>query len=647
MLNVQNVSVDFGSRVLFRNISFTIKPTDKIGLAGRNGAGKSTLLKIIAGKQEKSAGNISVSKDYSIGYLPQELSITSTQSIFNEAKTALSHLKRLEKKQKEITQAITTRTDYESDSYMQLIEQLNKVNDQLHYFDGQNADKKIEEVLKGLGFTDSDMQEPIQNFSGGWQMRVELAKLLLQQPDLLLLDEPTNHLDIESILWLEDFLKNHKGSLMMVSHDKQFLDAITNRTIEIINQKIEDYKAPYSKFLQLRKERIENLEQAKKNQDREIAQMERNIERFRAKANKAKFAQSLIKQLDKVDRIEIDNYDKKDMNLHFKTSRRSGKEVVKAKSVSKSYGDNNVIHDLDLKIYRGEKIAFVGKNGMGKSTLAKIIIGKLSHEGVLELGYNVDLGYYAQHQNTTLNEHITVLETLENNAPKHLQGAERSILGAFLFSGEDVEKKVSILSGGEKARLALAKMMLNPINFLVLDEPTNHLDLQSKQVLKNAIKNFEGTLLIVSHDRDFLTGLTEKVYEFTETGVQEHLGDIKEFLRLRGAQNFREFEINNEKEQDEKSNEKAPDNYEKRKQNQKKLKRLKNKFSKLEKQIITAEEEIEKIDEQLKQPEFYEQKISEQSFFNEYEKKKEQIAELYNKYEKLSTQINSLQAKIY
>ena len=647
MLNVNNLTVDFGSRILFKGLNFTVKPTDKIGLAGRNGAGKSTLLKIIAGQQDASSGHVSSSNDYTIGYLPQELQITSEETIFDEAKTALSHLERLEQRQQEITHAITTRTDYESDSYMELIEQLNKVNDQLQYYDGQNADKKIEEVLKGLGFADEDLQQPVKNFSGGWQMRVELAKLLLQSPDLLLLDEPTNHLDIESILWLEEFLNNHGGAIMMVSHDKQFLDAITNRTIEIINQGIEDYKAPYTKFLQLRKERIEKLEQAKKNQDREIAQMERNIERFRAKANKAKFAQSLIKQLEKVDRIEIDNYDKKDMNLHFETSRRSGKEVVIAKSVSKSYGNNEVIRDLDLKIFRGEKIAFVGKNGMGKSTLAKMIVGKLQHEGSLELGYNVDLGYYAQHQNTTLDEGLTLLETIENAAPKQMQGKERSLLGAFLFSGEEVEKRVSVLSGGEKARLALAKMLLEPINFLVLDEPTNHLDLQSKDVLKEAIRDFNGTLVIVSHDRDFLKGLTEKVYEFTDHGIQEHLGDVQDFLRIRGARNFREFEQDKNENKTEQTTEQSQSDYDERRKMQKELKRLENRFGKLEKQIMAGEEELEQINEQLKQPEFYQEKAGDTAFFEEYEQKKQRIADLFEEYEKVSAQIHDLKDKIY
>lgn len=640
MLTVTDVTVDFGTRILFKNLTFSVKPNDKIGLAGKNGAGKSTLMKIIAGKEKNFSGSVSKPNEYSIGYLPQELKITSEETIFNEVKSAFGHLEHLENRQQFITNEITTRTDYESDEYMKLIEDLNKVNDQLHYLGHENIDKKIEEVLKGLGFTQSDLQKKINCFSGGWQMRVELAKLLLQQPDLVLLDEPTNHLDIESIIWLEQFLKHYSGSIIMVSHDKQFLDAITNRTIEIINQGIEDYKANYSKFMELREERLEKLEQAQKNQEREIAQMERNIEKFRAKASKAKFAQTLIKKLDKIDKIEIDNYDQKSMNLHFETSRRSGKEVMIAKDASKSYGSKNVINNLDLTLHRGDRVAFVGKNGMGKSTLAKMIVGEIDFKGKVDLGYNVDLGYYAQHQNQSLNESLTLLETIEKSAPKEMQGKERSMLGAFLFSGEDVDKKVKVLSGGEKARLALAKMLLQPINFLVLDEPTNHLDLQSKAVLKDAVKNFEGSLVVVSHDRDFLTGLTDKVYEFTESGIQEHLGDIQEFLRIRGARDFREFE---QKEEEKTAvQEKTGSNYAERREFQKEIKRKENRLSKVEKQIMTLEQEVETIDESLRDPHFYQEQENDVSFFNHYEQKKLKINSLYEEYESLLREIEQL-----
>lgn len=649
MLTLTDITVDFGTRILFDKLTFTVKPTDKIGLAGRNGAGKSTLLKIIAGVGKQSSGAIQFPNDYAIGYLPQELKITSNETVFNEAKSALGHLEELEKKQAEVTEQITTRTDYESDGYMNLIEQLNKVNDLLHYYDGDNADKKIEEILKGLGFTQNDLTQPVSSFSGGWQMRIELAKLLLKNPDLILLDEPTNHLDIESILWLEQFLKNHKGAIIMVSHDRQFLDAITNRTVEIINQGIEDYKAPYTKFLELRKERVEKLQQAQKNQEREIAQIEKNIEKFRAKANKAKFAQSLIKKLEKMDRIEIDNYNQKDMVLRFDTSRRSGKEVVVANSVSKSYGDKHVINNLSLKVLRGDRVAFVGKNGMGKSTLAKMIVGALQHEGKLELGHNVDLGYYAQQQNETLDKKQTLLETIEDCAPREWQGKERSLLGAFLFSGEDVDKKVQVLSGGEKARLAMAKMMLSPINFLVLDEPTNHLDLQSKAILKEAVKNFDGTLIVVSHDRDFLKGLTDKVYEFKPNGIQEHLGDIQEFLQNRKVEDFREFEQSKEEQTQKKEkqiSEKPQLDYAQRKEKQKEIKRAENKLKTIENQIFEYETEIEEINELLKDTSFYEEKAKEANFFKEYDEKKQQINFLYEEYDRFLNSINEMKKQL-
>lgn len=642
MLQLTNITVDFGSRILFEDISLTVKPKDKIGLAGRNGAGKSTLMKIIAGISPPTTGTITAPKDYSIGYLPQELKIESTETIFNEAKSALTHLETLEERQQFLTEEITTRTDFETDAYMQLIEDLNHVNLQLEFWGSQNSDQKIEEILKGLGFGQEDLQQPVSSFSGGWQMRVELAKLLLQNPDLLLLDEPTNHLDIESILWLESFLKEHSGSIIMVSHDRKFLDVITNRTVEIINQGIEDYRAPYSSFLELRVERIEKLEQAKKNQEREVEQTKKLIEKFRAKKNKAKFAQTLIRKLDKMDMIEIDSYDHKTMNLQFSKSRRSGKEVVVVDDVSKHYGEKKVIENLSLKLLRGEKIAFVGKNGMGKTTLARMIADNLAHEGKIDLGHNVDLGYYAQHQNQTLNEEITLLETIERDAPREMQGKERGLLGGFLFSGEDVDKKVKVLSGGEKARLALAKMLLKPINFLVLDEPTNHLDLQSKDILKDAVQQFEGTLVVVSHDRDFLDGLTDKVYEFTPTGIVEHLGDINEFLRKRGAENFRQFEKEEKPIKKVEPAQNKESSFLERKEHQKSVRRVENRIKKLEQQIQEREENIITLNEQLKDPTFYAENADSQEFFERYEAKKSEIENLYHKFEAALSELETL-----
>lgn len=645
MLQINNVGVDFGTRILFEKINLVVKPKDKIGLAGRNGVGKSTLLKLIAGEDHPSSGSITSPKSYSIGYLPQELKIDTDETVFDEAKSALSNVEELEEKQLSITNEITERTDYESDAYMQLIDQLNQVNTQLEFFGNHNRDQKVEEILKGLGFNQKDLHSPVKSFSGGWQMRVELAKLLLVSPDLLLLDEPTNHLDIESILWLEAFLKSHKGAVMMVSHDRQFLDTITTRTVEIINQGIEDYRAPYSKFLQLREERIEKLEQAKKNQEKEIVQTKKLIEKFRAKKNKAKFAQTLIRKLDKMDMIEVDSYDKKTMNLSFQMSRRSGNEVVVVDNVSKSYGENEVIKNLSLKLLRGDKIAFVGKNGMGKTTLAKMIVKELAHEGNISLGHNVDLGYYAQHQNQTLDEEITLLETIEKEAPRDLQGKERGLLGGFLFSGDDVEKKVKVLSGGEKARLAMAKMLLHPINFLVLDEPTNHLDLQSKAILKDSVKNFEGTMVVVSHDRDFLQGLTEKVYEFTKDGIREYLGDINEFLRQRGASDFREFEKNPEKKKKIKKENDGKSSYHERKAYQKELKKLQRIQKQIENNIKELESELKNVEESLKDPKYYEEVATDSSFFKNYNEKRAEIEKLYTNFEIILEKISKHEQK--
>ncbi len=646
MLQIEQLTVDFGSRLLFQNINLVVKRTDKIGLAGRNGVGKSTLLKILAGHIKPSSGGITFPNDYSIGYLPQELNIESELSIFDEAKTALSRIEALEEKQQKITEAITTRTDYESAAYLKLIEDLNHVNDQLHFFDAHHADQRIEEILKGLGFNQSDLTKSIKSFSGGWQMRVELAKLLLMAPDLMLLDEPTNHLDIESIIWLEQFLKDHSGSIIMVSHDRNFLDTITNRTVEIINNSIEDYRAPYSKFLELREERLEKLEQAQKNQEREIEQMEENINKFRAKKNKAKFAQTLIRKLDKMERIEIDNYDQKNMNVSFPMSRRSGKEVVKGEHIYKAYGDHQVISDFSIEVLRGDRIAFVGKNGMGKSTMAKMIVGETSYEGQLDLGINIDLGYYAQHQNTSLNPDATLLESLEFNAPKEFQGKERSILGAFLFSGDDVDKKVKVLSGGEKARLALAQMTMHPMNVLVLDEPTNHLDLQSKEMLKQALMRYEGTLIIVSHDRNFLSGLTTKTFEFTEEGIIEHLGDVNEFLSNKQKTSFRALETEKvDKSENSVNSEKKELPYEERKAFQRKIKGVERAIEQIEKKIMAVEATIKDLDSQLQDASFYENEDDNEVFFKDYESKKKKLSLLYQEYEEKLSELERLKTQ--
>lgn len=638
MISIANVSVLFGADPLFENISFLINRTDRIGLAGRNGAGKSTLLKIIKGLYKPTSGEVAIPRDATIGYLPQEFHNTSTATVIEETRKAFEQAVLIEQKIEKINLELAERTDYESDSYMKLIEDLGDLQHRFQVLGGYEMEEKIEKILKGLGFDSTDLTRKVSEFSGGWQMRIELAKILLQQPDLVLLDEPTNHLDIESIIWLEEFLQTYNGAIMMISHDKTFLDKLTNRTIEITNGRIEDYKAHYSKYLVLRKERREQLENAAKNQERQIAQIERNIEKFRAKASKASFAQSLIKKLDKIDRIELDIEDVSKINIRFIEPPRAGKVIVTAENIEKTYGDKQVIRPMSFTIDRGDRIAFVGKNGMGKTTLSRIIAKNLDYSGNLQYGHNVALGYFAQHQANMLDGNNTILEEMEKAA----QGSERftavrSILGAFLFSGEDVGKKVKVLSGGEKARLSMAKLLLEPLNFLIFDEPTNHLDLVSKEVLKNALKNFDGTVVIVSHDRDFLEGLTTKSYEFTKNGIKTHLGDITEFLNKMNTDNFREIEMN--KKVKEEKVEKAPTDHEVKREQEKEVKRLQNQLGNVEKEIAKVEEELAVYDAKLQNPEEF-QKVSENpDFFAKYETLKAKQTELMAKWENIASEI--------
>ena len=539
MIAVSNIELHFGGRVMFDKISFLINDNDKIGLTGRNGAGKSTLLKVLKGLQPIDGGDIMYPKGTIIGYLPQELHSQSTLSVMNETRKAFELVTQYSDEKEKIMHQMETRTDYESEEYMELINRLGEVEHQIEIHDGYSVDEQTERVLKGLGFEPTDFEKEMKSLSGGWQMRVELAKILLAKPDLVLLDEPTNHLDIESVLWLEKFLKEYPGAIIMVSHDRSFLDNITGRTIEVINGDIDDYNAPYTKYIELRKERREQQINAKKNQQREIAQIERNIERFRAKASKATFAQSLIKKLDKMDIIEVEEENLASMNLRFPIAQASGKVVVDAKHVGKKYGEKTVFKDQTFKINRHDKIAFVGKNGMGKTTLTRILVDGLEHEGQITLGHNVTVGYYAQHAADSMDGNDTVLEVVDRVAQGDIRTKLRDMLGCFLFKGDDVYKKVRVLSGGEKGRLALCKMILEPRNFLVLDEPTNHLDMLSKEVLKNALKLFEGTIIVVSHDRDFLHELTNLTFEFTKEGIKEHIGDITEFLEKKQMDDMR------------------------------------------------------------------------------------------------------------
>ncbi len=627
MLSVQQLSVYFGGTVLFEDLNFQVNTNDRIGLAGRNGAGKSTLMKIIAGIQVASEGSVNKPKEFRIGYLPQEFAHQSQKPVREEAAEAFAEVLALDARLKSITEELQTREDYESDGYLKLIEDLNTVQERFDLLEGNKIEERLERVLKGLGFLEEDLDRPMSSFSGGWQMRVELAKLLLIQPDLLLLDEPTNHLDMDSIIWLEQFLAAYPGAIMMISHDKQFLDSLTNRTIEITGGKIEDYKAAYSKYLVLRKERREQLLNAKKNQDKEIARMERNIERFRAKASKASFAQSLQKKLDRTERIEIDEEAIRSMQIRFPEPPRSGKVVVEAKGVAKSYGDKKVIAPFTFSVDSGDRIAFVGKNGMGKTTLSRIIAGDLDYnQGHLELGHNVALGYFAQHQTERLRAEHSILEEMEMAANQTDRFSQvRGILGAFLFSGEEVEKKIKVLSGGEKARVSLAKLLLEPINFLILDEPTNHLDIISKDVLKQALKHFPGTLIVVSHDREFLQGLTTKTLEFTPEGIKTHLGDIDEFLSKKQLDSFRTMEQQKQSAETKKGSPSEPSDYHQKREAEKQQRKLQSQLKRAEEKVQKLEAQLALMDKELLDPERFKERSQDAAYFERYNGLKKEL----------------------
>ena len=593
MINISNLSLYFGDRVIFDNIGITVKDNDKIGIVGRNGAGKTTLFKLILKELLPDNGQILIPNNQTIGYLKQELNLNTYNTVIEETLKAFDEIHAMEAKIVEIEEQLATREDYESKSYLQLVEDMISLGDIIKNHDIGALQGNVEKVLKGLGFEDRDFKRKVGEFSGGWQIRIELAKLLLRQPDYILLDEPTNHLDIEAIIWLENYLQSYPGAVLLISHDQRFLDNVTKRTIEIENAKIYDYAAPYSKFVELRKDRREKLLSAYTNQQAIIKQKEKTIARFMAKATKTKLAQSMQKQLDKMDKIELDEYDSKAMKLHFPPAERSGLVVVKAEKLTKHFGEVQVLNEIDLLLERGEKISFVGQNGQGKTTLAKIIINKLDYDnGELKLGHNVKIGYYAQNQSDLLDTNITVLETMENNSSVETRTQIRKILGAFLFSGEDVDKKVVVLSGGEKARLALAVMLLRPFNLLVLDEPTNHLDILSKHVLKEALLDYDGSMIVVSHDREFLSGLTDKTIEFRDHKLKTFLGDINYFLEKRKIDDIRniEFKSKVEKSQDKKNENRL--SYEERKTIQRKLTKIERKIEKIEKDISNLEKEM-------------------------------------------------------
>jgi len=636
MLNIHNLTVSFQGDDLFSGITFQLRSGDRVGLVGKNGAGKSTLLKIIAGEQEYDKGQIASDKETSIGFLKQDIDFEKGRTVLEEAYEAFTLIKQLEKQLEEINAQLAERTDYESDHYHQLIVDLNEVQHQYEIHGGYNYQGDTERVLQGLGFQREDFDMPTDTFSGGWRMRIELAKLLLQNNDVLLLDEPTNHLDIESILWLEDFLKNYTGAIVIVSHDRMFLDTITNRTIEISLGKIYDYNKPYSQYLVLRQELREQQLATQKNQQKQIEHTEKLIEKFRAKATKATMAQSLIKKLDKIDRIEVDEDDNSVMSLHFPVSVNPGKVVIEIDEVSKNYEDKKVLSQVSLLVERNSKIAFVGQNGQGKSTLAKCIVNEIEYQGNLKLGHNVEIGYFAQNQTDYLDGTKTVLDTMIDAANEKNRTKVRDILGAFLFRGDDVEKYVRVLSGGERNRLALAKLLLQPFNVLVMDEPTNHLDIKSKNVLKEALKKYEGTLLLVSHDRDFLQGLSSKIYEFKDHQIKEYLGDIDYFLEQRNLQNMREAEKRTKVDVESKGKSSSSKEVYK---NQKKIKSLQNKLSKIEASITTLEKEIKEIDIELSIN--YEETIATPNFFEDYQKKKKELEALMGNWETITEEIES------
>ncbi|SHJ41334.1 ABC-F family ATP-binding cassette domain-containing protein [Aquimarina spongiae] len=638
MLNIHNLSISFGGEYLFEEISFRLNAGDRVGLIGKNGAGKSTMLRILSKEQEPDSGQIALDKEINIGFLKQDIDFVQGRTVLEEAYEAFTEIKKAERQMDKINAQLAERSDYESDSYNELITELSDLTQHYEIIGGYNYEGDTERVLQGLGFAREDFERLTDTFSGGWRMRIELAKLLLQNNDILLLDEPTNHLDIESIIWLENFLRSYAGAVVIVSHDKMFLDNVTNRTIEISLGRIYDYNTPYSKYLVQRNEIREQQLAAQKNQSKQIEQTEKLIEKFRAKASKASMAQSLIKKLDRIERIEVDEDDNAVMNVRFPVSVQPGKVVIEAETVGKSYGEKEILNDINLLVERGSKIAFVGQNGQGKTTLAKIIIDEIEHTGTLKLGHNVQIGYFAQNQSEYLDGELTIHETMVNAANEKNRSKVRDMLGAFLFRGDEVDKKVKVLSGGERNRLALCKLLLQPFNVLVMDEPTNHLDIKSKNVLKESLKSFEGTLILVSHDRDFLQGLTNTVYEFKNKNIKEYLGDIDFYLDQRKVADLREIEKKDKTQHKEvaDSKETAKQSY----QDQKKLKSLNNKLSNVEAKINKLEKEIKEIDVELAVN--YDQTIAAPNFFDTYQAKKDELVALMDNWEILQEEIDLL-----
>ena len=645
MISVEGLTVEFGVKPLFLNASFVINDRDRIALVGKNGAGKSTMLKILCGKQQPTSGNVAVPNDQTVGYLPQVMILQDDTTVREEARKAFAKVTQMKAKIDEMNRQLADRTDYESDSYMALVEKFTQEHERYMMMGGDNYEAEIERTLSGLGFTKNDFDRPTSEFSGGWRMRIELAKILLHKPDVLLLDEPTNHLDIESIQWLEQQLAQSTRAVVLVSHDRAFINNVTNRTLEISCGKVIDYKVKYDEYVKLRAERREQQIRAYENQQKEIAETKQFIERFRYQATKAVQVQQRIRQLEKIVPIEIDEVDNSSLHLKFPPCLRSGDYPVICDQVAKSYGNHLVFSNVDMLIKRGEKVAFVGKNGEGKSTLVKCIMGEIPFDGTLKVGHNVQIGYFAQNQAQLLDESLSVFETIDNVAKGEIRLKINDILGAFMFGGEASEKKVKVLSGGERSRLAMIRLLLEPVNFLILDEPTNHLDMQSKDVLKEAIKAFDGTVILVSHDRDFLDGLVDKVYEFGGGKVREHLGGIYEYLRFHNAENITDALGSGTAPKQEEQEKKTVANehkdkdsalsYAERKEQQKKISRIQKQVKESEKRIEEMEAKLEELGKQLEQPE----NASDMTLVNKYTELQSSLDEEMQKWEELSLQL--------
>ena len=646
MISAQGLGLHHAGNYLFRDVNFTIKKDDKIGLVGKNGAGKSTLLKILSGEINFYEGTVVPEGNITIGFLKQDLDFVKGRTVWDETMQAYEQINAMKNELEEVNHQMATRTDYESDAYSDLIIRMTELNDLLMNHDAYNLEGDVEKVLFGLGFKADDFQKITDEFSGGWRMRIELAKLLLQKNDLMLLDEPTNHLDMESIIWLENFLKDYPGSIVLVSHDKQFMTSICNRTFDVNNKKVDDYKANYSKYLELRKERREKLAQAKKNQDAEIKQMEDNINKFRASATKASFAQSLIKKLEKIERIEIDNEDVSKFNIRFQPSVTPGKVIFEAKNLGKAYGNKQIFDNVDFFVERGDRIALLGQNGQGKTTLAKILAGDIKdYSGEWNLGHNVSIGYFAQNQEEVLTPEKTVLQEAEDSATEETRPRVRDLLGSFLFQGEDVTKKTKVLSGGERNRLALCKLLLRPFNTLIMDEPTNHLDIQSKEIIKLALQKYEGTLIVISHDREFLQGLSDKIFEFRDGKMKEFLGDINEYLEYRQKESIREISAERSKLHQEQENKESRGKIQEAKPTtdsqqpttiiSKEQKNIQNKLKKVEEKISDLELKIEEFEAS-----FAKENPSEQ-VLESYNKTKEELDLTLQEWEYLGSQLEA------